>query len=78
MLVVEADVAALDDDVGDLRLRFERIAPRDEQVRVLARLETADTIGYAPMFAALSVFDLIGAVVLIVCIRKLTAAEYRP
>jgi len=38
----------------------------------------ADTIGYAPMFAALSVFDLIGAVVLIVCIRKLTAAEYRP
>jgi ACS family hexuronate transporter-like MFS transporter len=38
----------------------------------------ADTIGYAPMFAALSVFDLIGALVLIVCIRQLTAAEYRP
>ena len=38
----------------------------------------ADTIGYAPMFAALSVFDLICALVLIVCIRQLTAAEYRP
>jgi ACS family hexuronate transporter-like MFS transporter len=37
----------------------------------------ADTTGYAPLFAALSVFDLIGAVVLIVCIRKLTAAENR-
>ena len=37
----------------------------------------ADTIGYAPLFAALSVFDLIGAVVLIVSIRKLTAAENR-
>jgi ACS family hexuronate transporter-like MFS transporter len=37
----------------------------------------ADTIGYAPLFAALSVFDLIGAAVLIVCIRKLIAAEYR-
>jgi ACS family hexuronate transporter-like MFS transporter len=37
----------------------------------------ADTIGYAPLFAALSVFDLIGAAVLIVSIRKLTAAEYR-
>jgi ACS family hexuronate transporter-like MFS transporter len=38
----------------------------------------ADRIGYAPMFAALSVFDVIGALVLIVSIRKLTAAEYRP
>jgi ACS family hexuronate transporter-like MFS transporter len=37
----------------------------------------ADTIGYAPMFAALSVFDLLGAAVLIVCIRKLDPAEYR-
>lgn len=37
----------------------------------------ADTTGYAPLFAALSVFDLIGAVVLIVSIRNLTAAEYR-
>jgi ACS family hexuronate transporter-like MFS transporter len=37
----------------------------------------ADTTGYAPLFAALSVFDLIGAAVLIVSIRKLTAAEYR-
>jgi len=36
-----------------------------------------DTIGYAPLFAALSVFDLIGAAVLIVSVRKLTAAEYR-
>jgi ACS family hexuronate transporter-like MFS transporter len=37
----------------------------------------ADTIGYAPLFAALCVFDLIGAAVLIVSIRKLSAAEYR-
>jgi ACS family hexuronate transporter-like MFS transporter len=37
----------------------------------------ADTIGYTPLFAALSVFDLIGAAVLIASVRKLTAAEYR-
>jgi len=37
----------------------------------------ADTIGYAPLFAALAVFDLVGAAVLIVSIRKLTAAECR-
>jgi ACS family hexuronate transporter-like MFS transporter len=37
----------------------------------------ADTTGYAPLFAALSVFDLIGAAVLILSIRKLTAAENR-
>jgi ACS family hexuronate transporter-like MFS transporter len=37
----------------------------------------ADTIGYAPLFAALSVFDLIGAVVLIAYIRRLTLPEQR-
>jgi ACS family hexuronate transporter-like MFS transporter len=37
----------------------------------------ADTTGYAPLFAALCVFDLIGAAVLILSIRKLTAAENR-
>jgi ACS family hexuronate transporter-like MFS transporter len=38
----------------------------------------ADTIGYAPLFGALAVFDLIGAVVLIVWIGKLTLPEPRP
>ena len=32
----------------------------------------ADTIGYAPLFGLLGVFDLIGAAVLIVFIGKLT------
>ena len=32
----------------------------------------ADTVGYGPLFGALGVFDLIGAVVLIVFIRRLT------
>jgi ACS family hexuronate transporter-like MFS transporter len=32
----------------------------------------ADTIGFTPLFAALGVFDLIGAAVLIVFIRHLT------
>jgi ACS family hexuronate transporter-like MFS transporter len=39
--------------------------------------QLADTIGYAPLFAALSVFDLIGAAVLIVSIRHLVPAESR-
>lgn len=34
--------------------------------------QLADTVGYAPLFAVLAVFDLIGAVVLILFIRKLT------
>lgn len=32
----------------------------------------ADTIGYGPLFGVLGVLDLIGAIVLIVCIRRLT------
>ncbi|WEK00925.1 MAG: MFS transporter [Candidatus Sphingomonas phytovorans] len=39
--------------------------------------QLADTVGYAPLFAALSVFDLIGAVVLIVGIRYLIVPEPR-
>ena len=39
--------------------------------------QLADTVGYAPLFAALSVFDLIGAVVLIVGIRHLIVPEPR-
>ena len=39
--------------------------------------QLADTIGYAPLFAALSVFDLIGAAVLIASIRSLSLAEVR-
>ena len=37
----------------------------------------ADTVGYAPLFAALSVFDLIGAVVLILGVKHLTFPEAR-
>jgi ACS family hexuronate transporter-like MFS transporter len=37
----------------------------------------ADTIGYAPLFAALSFFDVIGAVVLIASMKSLVAAESR-
>jgi len=40
--------------------------------------QLADTIGYAPLFAALSVFDLIGAAVLIASMRHLALAEIRP
>lgn len=40
--------------------------------------QLADKIGYAPLFAALSVFDLIGAVILICSIRHLALAESRP
>jgi ACS family hexuronate transporter-like MFS transporter len=38
----------------------------------------ADTIGYAPLFAALAVFDLIGAAVLIASLKTLALAESRP
>jgi ACS family hexuronate transporter-like MFS transporter len=34
--------------------------------------QLADTVGYAPLFAVLAVFDLIGAAVLILFIRRLT------
>ncbi|KTT74862.1 MFS transporter [Sphingomonas sanguinis] len=34
--------------------------------------QLADTVGYAPLFAVLAVFDLIGAAVLIIFIRRLT------
>jgi len=34
--------------------------------------QLADTVGFAPLFAALAVFDLIGAAVLILFIRRLT------
>jgi len=37
----------------------------------------ADTIGYAPLFGALAIFDLIGAVVLIVWITRLTLPEHK-
>ncbi|MDO6415209.1 MFS transporter [Sphingomonas sp. BIUV-7] len=37
--------------------------------------QLADLIGYAPLFAALSVFDLIAAVILILAIRYLTLPE---
>lgn len=37
--------------------------------------QLADTIGYAPLFAALSVFDLIGAAVLILAMKTLVRAE---
>jgi len=39
--------------------------------------QLADSVGYAPLFGALAVFDLIGAVVLIVFIRHLTLPEQR-
>ncbi|MFA6123919.1 MAG: MFS transporter [Sphingomonas sp.] len=39
--------------------------------------QLADTVGYAPLFAALSVFDLIGAAVLIASMRTLIVAESR-
>jgi ACS family hexuronate transporter-like MFS transporter len=37
----------------------------------------AETIGYAPLFGALAIFDLIGAVVLIVWITRLTLPEHK-
>lgn len=40
--------------------------------------QVADTIGYAPLFGMLAVFDLIGAVVLIVFIRHLTLPASAP
>lgn len=40
--------------------------------------QVADTIGYAPLFAALSVFDLIGAAVLILSMKSLITPEPRP
>lgn len=39
--------------------------------------QLADTVGYAPLFGALAVFDLIGAAVLIAGLRILTTAEQR-
>ncbi|MGY2734887.1 MFS transporter [Sphingomonas sp. UYP23] len=39
--------------------------------------QLADRIGYAPLFGALAVFDLIGAVVLIVFVHRLTLPEAR-
>ncbi len=39
--------------------------------------QLADTIGYAPLFAALSVLDLIGAAVLIASMRHLVPVESR-
>lgn len=39
--------------------------------------QLADRVGYAPLFGALSVFDLIGAVVLIAGLRRLTQGEIR-
>jgi ACS family hexuronate transporter-like MFS transporter len=39
--------------------------------------QLADTVGYAPLFAALSVFDLIGAVVLIASMKSLVLPESR-
>jgi MFS transporter, ACS family, hexuronate transporter len=39
--------------------------------------QLADSIGYAPLFGALAVFDLIGAVVLIVFVHRLTLPEAR-
>lgn len=39
--------------------------------------QLADSIGYAPLFGALAVFDLIGAVVLIVFVSRLTLPEAR-
>jgi ACS family hexuronate transporter-like MFS transporter len=40
--------------------------------------QLADTIGYAPLFAALAVFDLIGAAVLIASMKSLVLPEPRP
>lgn len=39
--------------------------------------QLADSVGYAPLFAALAVFDLIGAAVLITFIQRLTVPEPR-
>ncbi len=39
--------------------------------------QLADTIGYTPLFAALSVFDIVGAIVLIAMMSKLTKAALR-
>lgn len=39
--------------------------------------QLADTVGYAPLFGALAVFDLIGAAVLIVFVSRLTLPEAR-
>lgn len=39
--------------------------------------QLADSIGYAPLFGALAVFDLIGAAVLIVFVHRLTLPEAR-
>src|SRR5262245_31215796 len=43
--VVEPDVPAVDEDVGDRRADLERIAFRDEQVGILTWFEAAHTIG---------------------------------
>ena len=40
--------------------------------------QLADTVGYAPLFAVLAVFDLIGAAVLIIFIRRLTPFATNP
>lgn len=39
--------------------------------------QLADTVGYGPLFAALSVFDIVGAAVLIACLGILVRAEAR-
>lgn len=40
----------------------------------LAIGQLADTLGYGPLFAALAVFDIVGALVLVASIRRLTPA----
>jgi len=40
--------------------------------------QLADTVGYAPLFAVLAVFDLVGAAVLVLFIRKLTPFTITP
>ncbi len=38
----------------------------------LAIGQLADTLGYGPLFACLAVFDIIGALVLVVMMKRLT------
>src|SRR5207248_5554656 len=47
LFVVEADIVARDEDVRERGSYFERIAPRDDEVRDLARFDASETVSNA-------------------------------
>src|SRR4051795_12589242 len=47
LLVVEAHVASIDDDVRDRGTHLERVAPADDEIGDLARFDAADLVRHA-------------------------------